>query len=76
MTRIQKIACEIQFHIDSLGLVGRDLFDVLECLEDFADRYRVEWAVRAPQVVASYDAERIRVWYNDETKIVTAVVHG
>jgi hypothetical protein len=69
-------AFEIQDALDSLDLVGCDLFDVLNYLGKFTHLYDVEWATRAPRVVENFHPRRIRVWYRDEDQRVVAVMHG
>lgn len=67
---------ETQSAIDALNLVGKNLFVALDELAEFEHQFKIEWGVVARSTIEHFDENRIRVWYNDDTRVVTAIVHG
>lgn len=71
-----KRCVEMQELCDDLDLVGRHIDEALKLTESLKTQYKLESGFFSPKVVHTFDPKRIRIWYDEHTLLVTAVMHG
>lgn len=67
---------EMQELCDDLDLIGQHIDDALKYAESLRVHYKIESGFYAPKITQTFDPKRIRIWYDEHSLLVTAVIHG